>query len=377
MRLLLERAQGFALQAPRKHHVVPASYLARWGRKGVIRVTDLQTRKAYRSSPQKVARRTDYYRLESPDLDAADVPPLLVELILGSIEGPAVQAINGLQEPGYPWLFERDPSKAVDMALFIAIQLTRGERYRAHGRALANHIFTLQNAEMSDEQIRRLLRAERQDSAAVADARRFLDGLKTGEYHVEPQQAVLVGEALQMGVDLAPLLFDREWIIFRTMGRLVTTDEPVLMLGGRGIPRTESGGIGTAGVIAFPLGPHRLLAMFRWDADVDDLLAWPVLDVEETDALNVELINHASRWVFESPSGTVGMNAPRRPVPPPFLTEEINIAGNRTLIRNWRPSPWYRSACPPPLPVARWWDHRRWPLPRPPPTRPVPGRDDL
>ena len=182
----------------------------------------------------------------------------MAELILGGIEGPAVQAIDGLQEPGYPLLVQQDPSKAVDMALFIAIQLTRGERYRAHGRALANYIFTLQNAEMSDEEIKRLLGVKRKDSAAVADARRFLDGLKTGEYYVEPQQAVLVGEALQMGVDLAPLLFDREWIIFRTLGRLVTTDEPVLMLGGRGIPRAESGGIGTAGVISFPLGPHRL-----------------------------------------------------------------------------------------------------------------------
>ena len=63
MRLLLERARRFALQAPRKHHVVPASYLTRWARKGAIRVTDLQTRKAYSSSPEKVARRTDYYRL--------------------------------------------------------------------------------------------------------------------------------------------------------------------------------------------------------------------------------------------------------------------------------------------------------------------------
>ena len=49
---MFERARNNEKSAPRKHHVIPASYLARWERDGRIRVTETDSKRTYTPSPE-------------------------------------------------------------------------------------------------------------------------------------------------------------------------------------------------------------------------------------------------------------------------------------------------------------------------------------
>jgi len=50
-------------------------------------VTRLDDGYSYRATPGNAARETDYYRVESEDLDPIEVPPLVFETMLGTAEG--------------------------------------------------------------------------------------------------------------------------------------------------------------------------------------------------------------------------------------------------------------------------------------------------
>ena len=57
---LFESARNSEKSAPRKHHLVPASYLRRWAVHDQIRVTETDSRHSYTPSPEKAARETDF-----------------------------------------------------------------------------------------------------------------------------------------------------------------------------------------------------------------------------------------------------------------------------------------------------------------------------
>jgi len=85
----------------------------------------------------------------------------------------------------------------------------------------------------------------------------FVEGLKNGEIVVGEQHARavrLIGEAAERCL---PILVDRAWHVVDTTAELVTTDEPVLLLGGPGWPRGQQPGLETGPIIAMPLSPTR------------------------------------------------------------------------------------------------------------------------
>jgi hypothetical protein len=126
-RALLEHARRNEASAPRKHHLVPASYLRRWADAGAIRVPDVETRHSYPTSPEKAARITDFYRLEADELDPQQMPPLLFESLLSEVEGWAKAIIDELlTQPE-----ELSPDDAAKFAWFMGFQFTRGSAHRA------------------------------------------------------------------------------------------------------------------------------------------------------------------------------------------------------------------------------------------------------
>lgn len=86
MDLLEQARKNESGTPPRKHHLVPASYLRRWAEGGVIRVTDLDDNNSYLCAPEKAARETDFYRIDHPDIPRDEVPPLVFETLLGHLE---------------------------------------------------------------------------------------------------------------------------------------------------------------------------------------------------------------------------------------------------------------------------------------------------
>ncbi len=90
---LVQQAISNEGAAPRKHHLIPAFYLRCWEAEGLLRVTDVDQRHSYLTSAANAARETDFFSLESHDLDPNEVPPLLAETALSRLEADAAEAL--------------------------------------------------------------------------------------------------------------------------------------------------------------------------------------------------------------------------------------------------------------------------------------------
>lgn len=338
--------------APRKHHVVPASYLERWAIDGQICATDIGTGRSFLIAPRKAARETDFYRVESEDLDRELVSPLLFEKMLSDIEDAAV--------PAFDAAISMDPERfsqpaAVSLASFVAFQLARGHRSRSRMQQLVNSTFVEMYRGVTEEGMRAHLGGE-PSAEELASAMEFVDGLRGGEYFVAEQQAVVVSRIGEMAAQCFPHLLERDWHVISTAAELVLTDEPVLLLGGPGWPRGQQPGLNTARIIAMPLSPRRLLVLTSLDL-LDGGQFDAELSATETEELNLELLANAHRWQFATRQRRGRLPNLPPPVPASVVEHGIEIAHQPggELLHWFSPNRWlYAPATP--WPVQRWWD---------------------
>ena len=345
----------------RKHHLVPASYLRRWADpSGRIRQVMVNEATDHVTSAEKAARETDYYRLEADEVDPDELPPLLMETLLGYVESAAAPILDVLTS-GTPNLA---PDQAAMLGWFIGLQMTRGHAYRREAQALAHQTFVVQYAGATDRQLRRRIADNGQEptDAAVAEARDFLDRVANGDIIIERHPASVVGEAGLIAYDLGAYLFDRTWVVIETPPVMITTDEPVVRIPGPGQERALRGGVGNAAVIMVPLSPRHALAMFR--PDIALAIGYQHFDTDQLDYLETfelctELKAHSERWCFEHPRQRV---AARLWVPPAPQIEALERMGSLEtgdgtgeLYRTSRSTRWGKYSSPPPWPVSRWW----------------------
>lgn len=348
VRGLLDEARA---ASQKKHHLVPASYLRNWARNGKVGVVDLATRHSYVAAPEKVARHTDFYRLDSDDVDPDEIPPLLMEVLLSKIEGAAVQPIAKLIDQADED-FTTDDRASV--AMFVAFQLTRGRAFRSRIQQSVSDMYRL---------IRRgadaaALLTERGIDAtpeAVDETESFLRDLQDGSVTVEQQPAALVSMIGEMATALVPHIFNRRWGIWSAPNEIITTDEPVLALGGRNTARGQVGGTESADVVLFPLAPRHLLVMFRpmfGPADPNGSLT-----SVETLRVNLELLAHAERWQFSQPDRGVWLPTIPPPVPASIQEDDIEIADGEdatSMVHSFTPNRWLYAGDVP-WPVEGWW----------------------
>ena len=359
---LVEQARRLAdsESAPRKHHLVPRSYLKRWAEDEKIRVTDVEKGTDYKTSPAKAARETDYYSLAAEGLDPDELPPLLFEVLLDQIERWGVEGIEHLLEmPLRP-----DPQVTARFTWFLGMTMTRGNSMRHRLRMVAQETMRVAYGGVTRDGVRSMISAagDTPTDDDVDESMAFIEKIRAGTVRMTPQEAALVGLAANLSFRLGEELIRRPWTLFETPKVLVTCDEPVVTVGGPGHRRDERAGLETSGVVVFPLTPGLVLVMFhpvraaRLGVPLDHL---PVAELElpEVHELNREIAMNCHRWIFERPTKRVG---PRLQVPPdpgsavfeerPDLQaidhpegEVIRVYGNT----RWPPgAPW---------PVDAWW----------------------
>ncbi len=346
---------------PKKHHLVPKSYLRRWAIDGVIRFHRIDEGESHTLTPAKAARQTDYYRLESDGINPADVPPMFFETILSRVEAPAVRAIDDLMNMSS----QIDGQARYDLATFLAFQNARGHGPRLRHRAMVREVSKTLFSTYGEEQVREIVakRGSAPTSEAVRAGMAAVEKVQSGELVMVPQDAQTIASAFGSAKIVARLLFERGWVVARTSPVLITTDEPVLSIGGPGAPRTEASGVGTAGIVAFPLSPDRVLLLLR--KDLAQHLGVPIdptaltvheLDLPETTALNRELAMSATRWAFERPdSNVVGRLAvPRRHED--AMLEEVDMPGDpNRLFHLFRHTRWENARIVFDWPLSRFW----------------------
>ncbi len=354
---IFDQARMNEAEPSRKHHLVPASYLVRWEFNGRLRVTETDTKRTYETSAKNAARETDFYRVESEDLDSEITPPLIFETILSHVEGSGKTAIDLLLNGGVAAMGEYD---ALAMAQYLAFQLARGRARRREILEMANKTMLLQWEHISDEGIAQHMRKNGSEptSEQVSDMRTFIEDWKAGKFVLGPQKAELVIMASTAAETLSMTLLARRWWIYHSTAPLITCDEPVVAVGGPPHFRKEIMGVATPGIMMFPLDPHHLLVMFHPGLDLDSIVLDPELLPSETDEINVELASASDRWLFE------GSNTFRTTTlsVPPWLKASTAYqhfgaadgSGNE-LIRSYRPTRWASFPVTPAWPVERWW----------------------
>jgi hypothetical protein len=349
------RRSGESRSAARRHHLVPVFYLKRWADDGKIRVTDIDAGKSWVTTPKKAANETDYYRIESPDLDPEEIPPLLFEVTLSKIERWGADFIKAAIDD--PVNAARDDELRVLFSLYMAFQYVRGRSYRTFTRASMTDMFKLAYGEITDEGIRHVLHEKGLEPNAenMALFRSFVDQLNSGDVEVGPQQAAVIGMSGELAAEIGQHLFARGWHIYQVPEILLTCDEPVVPIAGPPHPRTECGGVGNAGVVIFPLTPGLLLAMFD---GINALPASPYeLGYRDVANLNREIAAASSTHVFERPGRNLAsaFKLPKAAAPiaraAPIPADDT---GQKDLIRSHRPSRWAMAKSPPPWPVERW-----------------------
>lgn len=361
---LLQDARNLTASVPRKHHLVPASYLRRWEEAGALRVTEVDARRDYVTSAGKAARETDFYRVSADGIDPGEMPPLLFELLLGQIEGWGKTAIDRLLLPSA----DLNLDMVAKLAWFLAMQFTRGASFRREARHLTNEFFKVTYCDMSDDGIRDELKRRGAIPTAdlVTSSRRLLDGVRDGSVTVEPQDAALVGRAGEAAAVIGEHFVARTWVVLETSPIMITCDEPVVLVGGRGSPRTERAGAATAGVVLFPLDPGHILAMFR--NDIAEALGYRLhpgqigrgrLDHLETIELCREVAMNAHRWTFERRNKRVAVKFRIPRLPEPFSLEDvasIQAGGSEgSLVRGFKRNRWANSDGPGSWPITSWW----------------------
>jgi hypothetical protein len=353
---LLEEARlsGESQSAQRRHHLVPAFYLRRWADEGKLRVTNVNARKSWITTPRRAATETDYYRIESPEIDPVEIPPLLFETALGKVEEWGADFIDAAIADRHAVL--RDDEQRMLFSTYLAFQFVRGRNFREFYQAAMNDHFKLTYGGMTDAGIRRFLRDRGREptEAAIAEMRAVLDQINSGAATVGPQKADVIGTSGQMVEEVAGRLFARQWRIYSLPPILVTSDEPVVPIPGPPHPRSERGGVADAGVVVFPLTPGLLLAAFdgvtAWAGSYDQLSRVDIID------LNREIAATASIYAFERPGRAV-VNAFKLPPRPAAvaMSDPMPVgAPSEFIIRSHRPSRWSTETHPPPWPVERW-----------------------
>ncbi|QOT19444.1 DUF4238 domain-containing protein [Paenarthrobacter sp. YJN-5] len=340
----------------RKHHVVPNSYLRRWSKpSGRVQVCDVATGKSYATSPATAARVTDFYLLESPDLDPDEIPPAFVENLLALIEGRAVPALDSLLDLGPDGISGQERA---DIATFLGFQSARGQQTRNMIQQVAADMskYLHPAGTATESGIRSLLETTNLPltDELLAEVLDFQRGLQDGSIIMQPQQAALVGMPISMAIEISERLFTRHWTLFRTRPVLSTCDEPVIPIGGPGHPRDRRAGFGTAPVVIFPVAPDALLVMFLGKPAPLQLADLGHVELAE---INREIAAAASRWVIDREGRKTALAFDIPPWPDAITSLEegqVDDTGRAKLLHGTWMSRWAASDIPPEWPVLRW-----------------------
>lgn len=335
----------------RKHHVVPNSYIRRWaGPSGQVQVADMETKKTFSTSPGNAARITDYYRVESPDLDPDVIPPAMVENLLSIIEGMAVPAFDKLLAVGIEGI---DPSDRTAIATFLGFQAVRGQQMRNLIKDAVREVTRLtHSADMPVKAVKALLESSglQFSGEALEEFRKFHEELRDGTIVLQPQDAALIGMGLPAAVAIAEALNVKNWFLVRTKPILLTSDEPVVSIAGPGHDRTKRSGMGTAKIVIFPVAPDALLAISDGTGP-GRIASLGHIDLAE---INREVAANASRWVIDRQGRKTALafDIPPRPASVANFKEHA-VEQGRLIHGTWL-NRWASSESPPDWPVRKW-----------------------
>ncbi|WP_157181684.1 DUF4238 domain-containing protein [Nocardia testacea] len=332
-----EQARGLD---SKKHHYVPEFYLRGWAEDGLVQPYQVDSRSAHVPQPPgEIGHKRNLYTLPETG-DTMDLPLRWVEKHLSRIEGECAVHLK--------WLATReglveDHTLKRDVTVFLAFQLVRTLDQRERNLTLVQgppagkrEYLRRTNPGLSPAQIEERMRPKYQDPKHEA-------------IH-------LMMNDVEYGV--AHLLNMRKWAVYRTVDPIITCDEPVIQLAGPPCNR-QTWIAGLSASVLYPLDPHHLLVLLRWDLSHRGPF---VLGADDTKSINLEIMAAATKATFERPSDQIfrTISVPPRPSTPELDAETVDAMDGATALHVLlsglrRHSRWTDLSAAPEWPVLRWY----------------------
>lgn len=290
-----ERPERTGGNNPKRHHVVPRFYLERFAIKGQVELIkrDDPTR-SFPISIEKALAENYFYSVDTDD----GREPLGEEFLSEHVDDPGSDAIRHLFEMGRSLIA---PGWREKLSHYLAFQFVRGHRVREAGvdevkasaRVMASmatpsevqRVGRLRGEEISDE--------ESADTAAV---------MNSGDFTIEvPRAANLhMGSSFPLVPELVKFFAYRRWRVMEfDEPALITSDEPVALIGPNPKRFGHAGGLASAPQIVFPADSRRALVMLRPDTDADEV--WFKGDREQAEVINRHVAYAAHRFIVRTP----------------------------------------------------------------------------
>ena len=346
--------------APRKHHLIPRSYLERWAEKNKIRVVHLKDgdpgeRTTFLTSPSRAAKRTDFYLLDPSPEDPENTPSLFNEVVFGRLENRVKLVLDSLCNGQQ--LNQLTGSAQVDLLLYISMQFCRGETFRRDQTTMWIHRF--ERVLEHDRRALAFLSYSRTTASGkeallrqqITESEEFIERIRSGK------ERNVFGVWMAEAVALVSADFDRRtWFVIETAGDLITCDEPVVYIAGPGFPRDEQGGPEESAVVVFPVSPKFLLAGFRRDAIPRGGVYSP-LTIDETREINMQIMVAANRELYERPVSSVSESIILSPRPTSDIIPDriIDHTDKGYPVHLYRKKLRWAGYPGRPWPVRRWW----------------------
>ncbi len=278
-----------------RHHLVPQMYLRRFAdeQAQLVAVPRDRLDEPLILTVRKAAAEVGFYAIPTDDLEPEarqDHDPEVAEKALAGIEGACATHIDRLLRGEFP---PPDEPERLHLSIFIALQYTRGWRFRRDLADLARLMapaFIRQN--VTAERIREALVATGR-SAGPQDVEDMLARL-TSEHGPKPvlRQAMFVQHAIQNAIEvIAPTLFGRRWRLLEfAKPCLLVSDEPVA------VPVIADKGAANVPQLWLPLDRRRALelALRGSERRVD-------APISKARKINSLVATQAERWIFHHP----------------------------------------------------------------------------
>ena len=216
---------------PRKHHIIPAFYLAGFTRNGSksdrLNVFDYTSGRQYGSTPLKACRETDFNRVEEPGYDANQT-----ELSLAELEGQLASAVHSVASGEIA-----DRATIAKTLEFAALCAARNRRAREQiGPVLAAGIASrLRSGQMSPEQWDQLRASELRNGATPDDMPEYHDALTAladMRWFPRAPTVLTVGLVFEMAAGIYETLMTKRWETHVTNpssnGGYVCSDNPLV-----------------------------------------------------------------------------------------------------------------------------------------------------
>jgi hypothetical protein len=301
-------AEPKAGSEPKLHHTVPQFYLERFAVDGnveLVRRDDFG--KSFLISVPKALAENYFYSIDTDE----GRDPLGETLIANNIETPAAEAIRRVFDNGRS---VAAPGPRETISAFLAFQYVRGPRTRhalvEQYKATASKVASMATPSLVMKGAR--ARGREMTEQEAVDAAEFA---RSGKYTIEVhRQANLhLQMALPAVQAVAPFFYERAWRVLEFEEPcLITSDEPVALVGSD--PRTpgDAGGLKTAPQVVFPIDPRRALVMIRPDLSSEEG-RFPAVPAQ-ADIINRNVAFAGHRFLVRKPGTNplAGLTLPKR-----------------------------------------------------------------